>query len=449
MSSDQACAYRLVRILVMLFAASAIGSAAAAQTTSQIPLQFDFLTPGARSMAMGGAFVGAADDTTAAFTNPAGLGFLSRRQISGEVRFRQFTTPFLAGGRISGLVTGRGLDVIPTPIYLTDEDTSVSPAFFSFMMPLQRGVLTVYAHDMVRIENTFLSSGVFERFTFGGVTDDNARETPVGGTRKVTVAVGGATFAHAFLDDRVSVGAGISVGHLNLDASFTRFGFESLFGPVRTDVKIATATQESGDFSAGWNAGILVKAPRKVKIGATFRKNPGFHFTQEDRVFDANEDLVREGRFKVPDVFGSGVEWQPGESFRVLADYDFVRYSQLKRDYIDFQAISSGRQAQIELNDGHEWHTGVEYSLNRMNHAPLLFRGGLWRDPDHAPRYVPTPQHDELDVLLAATLPGGRDLTHYTFGGGVAFLNGVEMDAALDHSDRTTYVTFSVVVTLR
>ena len=62
---------------------------------------------------------------------------------------------------------------------------------------------------------------------------------------------------------------------------------------------------------------------------------------------------------------------------------------------------------------------------------------------------LPTPHHDELDVLLAATLPGGRNLMHYTFGGGVAFLNGVEMDAALDHSDRTTYVTFSVVVTLR
>ena len=127
MSSGQARAYRLVRILGILFAASAIGSAAAAQTTSQIPLQFDFLTPGARSMAMGGAFVGAADDTTAAFTNPAGLGFLSRRQISGEVRFRQFTTPFLAGGRISGLVTGRGLDVIPTPVYLTDEDAVALP----------------------------------------------------------------------------------------------------------------------------------------------------------------------------------------------------------------------------------------------------------------------------------------------------------------------------------
>src|SRR5262245_49913029 len=35
-------------------------------------LQFDFINPGARSLAMGGAFIGLADDATAASTNPAG-----------------------------------------------------------------------------------------------------------------------------------------------------------------------------------------------------------------------------------------------------------------------------------------------------------------------------------------------------------------------------------------
>ena len=44
-----------------------------------------------------------------------------------------------------------------------------------------------------------------------------------------------------------------------------------------------------------------------------------------------------------------------------------------------------------------------------------------WFDPDHAVRYVPTPQNDVLDIRLAATLPGGSNLVHYTFGGGLAF----------------------------
>jgi hypothetical protein len=54
-----------------------LGSArpAIAQTgqTAQIPLQFDFLNPGARSLGLGSTFVAIADDATAAFTNPAGL----------------------------------------------------------------------------------------------------------------------------------------------------------------------------------------------------------------------------------------------------------------------------------------------------------------------------------------------------------------------------------------
>ena len=41
------------------------------ETNSAIP--FSFSNPGARSLGMGGAFVGLADDATAAYTNPAGL----------------------------------------------------------------------------------------------------------------------------------------------------------------------------------------------------------------------------------------------------------------------------------------------------------------------------------------------------------------------------------------
>src|SRR3954470_14512763 len=77
---------------------------ARAQTgqTAQIPLQFDFLNPGARSLAMGSAFVAVADDATTAFTNPAGLTLSIRPEISAEIRFRQLDTPYLSSGRLSG-----------------------------------------------------------------------------------------------------------------------------------------------------------------------------------------------------------------------------------------------------------------------------------------------------------------------------------------------------------
>src|SRR5262249_2850680 len=61
-------------------------TAARAQATAQIPLQFDFLDPGARSLALGSAFIAVADDATAAFTNPAGLTFMVKPEVSAELR---------------------------------------------------------------------------------------------------------------------------------------------------------------------------------------------------------------------------------------------------------------------------------------------------------------------------------------------------------------------------
>src|SRR5437764_6094087 len=111
------------------------------------------MNPGARSLGMGGAFIGAADDATAAFANPAGLGFLTLREVSAEGRYRSLETPFLQGGRISGVVSGVGLDTIAGPAYANDVDRHVTPAFLSVVLPFSHFTLTGYRHESVRIEN--------------------------------------------------------------------------------------------------------------------------------------------------------------------------------------------------------------------------------------------------------------------------------------------------------
>src|SRR5947207_6835766 len=49
-------------------------------------LQFNFGNPGARSLGMGGAFLGLADDTSATEANPAGLTILRKPEVSVEGR---------------------------------------------------------------------------------------------------------------------------------------------------------------------------------------------------------------------------------------------------------------------------------------------------------------------------------------------------------------------------
>ena len=417
---------------------------AAAQTTTQFPVQFDFLTPGARSMALGGAYIGAADDATAAFTNPGGLAFFGQRQISFELRFRRLDTPYLAGGRISGAPTGIGEDTIATAVRATDSDTHVQPSFGAVVLPIpaKSVSLAFYAHDLVDLRNSFFSRGPFERVTFFGITDDRNREIPIGGTRSVRIATYGGTIAYAW--KRLGLGGGVSVSTFDLESDFRRFGFvSSIFGQPDVSLISATTTQRGSDAAVSGNVGALWRAHDRLSVGTAFRRGPTFSFTQHDQVVGAL-DLTRDGRFKVPDTWAVGVNWSGIPHTRVMVDYDRVQYSQLKRDFIDIQAIASGRQAQLQIDDANEVHGGVEHR-RRWRDRDLIVRGGGWWDPDHAVRYVATASHDEVDTLLSATLPGATSVVHYTFGGAMT-LGRVVLDAAADLSSQSTSVTSSLLL---
>src|SRR5262245_52886157 len=87
-------------------------------------VQFDFINPGARSLALGGAFTAIADDATSAFTNPAGLLEISRKELSLEGRFRNYETPFTLRGRFTGTPTGQGVDTISGLVDGTSKQSS-------------------------------------------------------------------------------------------------------------------------------------------------------------------------------------------------------------------------------------------------------------------------------------------------------------------------------------
>ncbi|MGH9221349.1 MAG: hypothetical protein ACRD1W_18735, partial [Vicinamibacterales bacterium] len=107
----------IARAALLLAGTLMLASGAQAQSSLQVPIQFDFLNPSARSLAMGGAFVGLADDATAALVNPAGLIELTLPEVSVEGRYRSFQHPFLVSGRLSGLPTGMGEDQTAGPNY--------------------------------------------------------------------------------------------------------------------------------------------------------------------------------------------------------------------------------------------------------------------------------------------------------------------------------------------
>src|ERR1041384_6737719 len=78
------CMRKWIGTLIVLLAVPAMGQNVDIESLSG--LQFNFGNPGARSLAMGGAFLGLADDASAAEANPAGLTILRKPEVSIEVR---------------------------------------------------------------------------------------------------------------------------------------------------------------------------------------------------------------------------------------------------------------------------------------------------------------------------------------------------------------------------
>jgi len=189
--------------------------------------------------------------------------------------------------------------------------------------------------------------------------------------------------------------------------------------------------------------GLIITPSPVARVAAVYRQGTSLDFSQTDKV-GSNDPLVRHGQFRTPGVIGIGLRLQPRDSWSMSVDYDRVQYSRLKEDFISFQAISTGTQDQLEIEDGNEVHFGVEYVFTKVSHTPAI-RGGVWYDPDHAVRYVSDNSNSAVDIRLKATLPGGEDLVHYTFGFGMPLAPAFEFNIGADLSKERRYVSASVV----
>lgn len=435
--------YKAVRKLsVALLLVFAAGRTAGAQSL-QFPLQFDFLNPGARSLALGSAFAGLADDATAAFTNPAGLTQLARMEASFEGRGRRLETPFLLGGRLSGTVTNQGLDTISGPAFSNVIDTNGSVGFLSFVYPKKNWAIAGYTHDLLHVHEDFETTGVFQQTTFAGVRLD-ARELPQTGSRDVKIRNFGVSAAYRF-SGGVAIGAGFSTYKLKLTSVFKRFDTNGFYGPADFSREAAQATQDADDIGFGGSIGLLWTISPKVRVGTVFRTGPTFDFDVTERAQPGSPVLASSGVFRVPNTFSAGLVVRPTDALTITSEYTRVQYSRLEEDFVTAQAKSSGRQDQFFLEDGNEVHGGVEYVFTNVSKNPAI-RFGAWFDPDHSVQFKKSSANDSFDERLSVALSQGKDLVHYTFGGGVPFSDRFEVNGAADLTSRTRVFSGSVVV---
>jgi len=415
---------------------------ASAQTSLQIPLQFDFLNPGAKSMGLGGAFVGLADDATAAFANPAGLTQIGKSEMSFEARATRLETRFLQRGRLSGVISNQLTDTVQGAVFGESPGRHVGVGFVSavYVDPSHRWFVAAYRHELVRVDQTVLSEGVFqkapEEFT-------SRRDSPQEGVRKISITGYGGSGSYN-VRRGLAIGATVAVYTFDMASVFRRFDTVGFLGPPDFAVELARATQEGKNVAVAPSLGVMI-ARGPVRLGGLYRHGASFDFVTSD---GATPD--RDGVFRVPDTLAFGVSFRPRPTILVAADITRVSYSRIREDFVTAQAIGVGREASFDLDNGVEVHAGLQYLAASRRFIPRL-RVGAWYDPDHSVHFTPSPQSvtavDRLfDERLATALSTGKNQVHFTGGAGLTFNPHLELNAGFDLASTTKLFSTSLIV---
>lgn len=420
-------------------------------------VQLNFSVPGARSLALGGTFLGRADDATAAYANPAGLAHLPQQEASLELRAWEYTHVFTNEGR-SGEPSGIGADNIRGLVdgEATDEVSGLS--FASFVYPSRRWAVAVYSHALADFKANFETRGAFA----GDFTDGIVRLFPIVGSSRLKISNNGVSASYR-VSEKLSLGVGLSRYDFEVDTTLLRFDFQeienndpyrAIYGQLGVDATelFNTQTQTGTDSDIGATLGLLWRISPRWQLGGVYRQGPSFTFQtthQREQLFPGERQLPSEvrnegARFHVPDVWGVGAMWQATDRLILGLDFYRVGYSVFAEDFTNvFRSDSTGPTDDYSAEDGDELHAGLEY-LFPNGRRPWFVRSGLWWDPEHGVRYV----GDTRGALGRQEEIRFRErdgVLHWAAGVGVVG-NSYQLDAGVDYSQRTLTVSVSTVV---
>ncbi len=425
--------------ILLLLLVGAAGSAEA-QRQRDYRLELSFSNPGARSLALGGAFVAVADDATAAYANPAGLSNLSRPEISVEGRSWKYTHVYTTGGHVFGPVTNVGIDTAQGLVQGEDSDTAAGASFLSFVYPIKQWSFALYRHELANFEANVETHGVFFNAYDLAVAPNELffRFRPSRTHAEVDIVNYGLSGAWK-INDRLSAGLGVSYYDFSLDVQSRRYGLTNVlngnpgafFGPPDfSDSNQVNLLEESGDDTdVGLNAGVLWKVTDNWSLGAVYRQSAEFDTTL---TLTPSTSQTSTDPFMIPEVYGFGTAFKPTQQVTVSVDLNHINWS----DTFD-------EGAKVRIDDVDEIHFGLEYIL--LTKVPVSLRAGAWYDPDHQASYRGLPDGTNVERAQSIRFPRGEDDWHYAGGLGFVIGEDVQLDAAFDLSDRIDTFSLSSV----
>ncbi len=388
-------------------------------------LDFRFVTPGARAIAMGKTFVGLADDATAAYSNPAGLSNLLEQELS----FEAMTTD-IDHHRFIPSENGE------TQVF---GDRVYAPSFFSYAIPRSdftfsffRNVVQDHEEDF-RWQSRFIPSIHDIESGYSGSLSVDAENYGIG--------------ASYLINPKISIGGTLTVSRIDAEISAQT----GLVRPLNETNTIDT------DTAVGAILGVLVKPDKQWSIGAVYNTGSSFElistvsgrFGTGTALVDLSGDYPID--YVIPDRLSAGASYRWNDHFTVAFDVSRIFYSQQITDnflILDFKDTSTVKNYFIE--NVFEFHSGAEYRLYYTDRV-IAFRAGLYSDPDHQLHFRASPGQDQrtVDVLSFRfnSLEQKTDVG-VTFGAGIALANRVQIDTAFSFSRDSDDFVLSFVLKL-
>jgi long-chain fatty acid transport protein len=421
-------------------------------------LQFNFGNPGARSLGMGGAFLGLADDASAAEANPAGLTILRKPEITIEGRNYQEQQVFTTSGTYPDLVrTG-----------FSHYSQRVDATFASIVYPTKHFTFGVYYHEPLRNDGTGQVVPVTNTFTGEVKTNVPNFFLPVDGSGNATggpitsaqcqtlrlkdpfscleytvlpflssVQIRERTFglAVAYKIGTFSIGATARSQRFSETAFTFRVtptgDFSSISVQATSDVTSnnSVAKEESDLTFAG---GFKWAPVDKFSVGGVYKQGAKFLAP----TFASNEATnfafvkAADTTFHMPDIYGLGVSFRPIPVLTINADAVKVKYSNLVDNFVSINASVRAIDKAYRAADAMELHLGGEYFFSTK--IPFALRAGYWKDPEHAITYQ-GPLKNADEVAAAVLFPQTKSQNHISVGAGLAWPR-FQIDAAYDTS---------------
>ena len=394
--------------------------------------QFSFVNPGARSGAMGGAFIGLADDATAAEANPAGLTILTKPEVSLEYRNTEFDAT-----RLNGFNTVEEEGAFLTVGSFNTLDELNQPSFLSIVYPIGRTTVAFSRQEVSRTE--------------GGLDEVFLLELPgtpsflFGTTAAQDQSIINYNFSFGSkISDRFSVGATLRFAQLDWQATIQNVVIlgNQAFLLFETDI-------DDSDSALGWNAGMIYTASH-FSLGAVYKKNPKFEVEETESGPVSQLPGTFTNVLKIPDTFGVGLAVRPNDNITVVADVVRVENSDLLEDIsVGRNVLTAGLtndEVVYNIDDAWDFHIGTEFVVF-AGKVPVALRTGYYRRSsssllaESAPGLTP-----EGLATLQALFTEREDENHFTIGNGFVFGSHFQIDWALDLANLSDQFVLSTVV---